>query len=712
VGELVLREGRSFWRREHASSVAFLVDARAYFEALADALERARRSVLIAGWDFHSRLRLRRGSDGGGEGPELHELLRDLVERRPSLHVHILIWDFALLYAFEREALPSLLVKARLPERVSFHLDESHPVGASHHQKIVVIDDAIAFVGGIDLTSSRWDTRCHRADDPRRVDPWGEHFGPFHDVQMAVGGDAASSLGDLLRERWRRATGEKLEPVGERLDPWPRSLRAAVSGVDVAIARTEPHYGAQPEVREIEALYLDAIASARRTIYIENQYLTCDSVAEALRKRLGEAEGPEIVIVGPETCSGWLEEAAMGTKRARLLAHLRGADERGRLAAYHPVVDGRPVHVHAKVMVVDDDLLIVGSANLSNRSMGVDTECALAIEAAGAPDLRERIAALRNDLAAEHLGSTADEVAEGLARGQSLIETIESLRGGARTLAPLEPSAPSWVADVIPERPLFDPDAPMEIEEDLFAEFVPDLAGEGGDAGADSSGASPRFQVMAAILVLLALAATWRLTPLGDHLNPEAVLTWAAWARSLPYAPLVGAVIFTAASLAMVPVTALIVATALVYGPWLGFGISLTGSVLSAALAFGVGSRLWHGQMSRLDGRLHRLSRRLARRGVIAVAALRMVPVAPFTVVNVAAGISHIRLRDFVLGTMLGLAPGTLALTVLAEGAASAVREPSLPTALFVVVLAALLLLGLRALYLRARARARRDEES
>jgi phosphatidylserine/phosphatidylglycerophosphate/cardiolipin synthase-like enzyme len=134
-------------------------------------------------------------------------------------------------------------------------------------------------------------------------------------------------------------------------------------------------------VREVEALYLDTIASAQRFIYIENQYLSSFSVGKAFAASLEKKDGPEIVIVLPVS-SGWLEETTMGVFRARLLAHLRKADAHGRLRIYYPDVaelDGKGLNVHSKVMIADGTFVRVGSSNLSNRSMGVDTECDIAL---------------------------------------------------------------------------------------------------------------------------------------------------------------------------------------------------------------------------------------------------------------------------------------------------------------------------------------------
>ena len=115
-----------------------------------------------------------------------------------------------MIYTLEREFFPRYKLKWRTHKNIHFHLDGAHPAGASQHQKIVVVDDAVAFVGGFDLSKWRWDTPEHAIDNELRIDPDGKPYPPFHDVQMLVDGDAAEALGELARERWHIAAGKKI----------------------------------------------------------------------------------------------------------------------------------------------------------------------------------------------------------------------------------------------------------------------------------------------------------------------------------------------------------------------------------------------------------------------------------------------------------------------------------------------------------------------
>jgi phosphatidylserine/phosphatidylglycerophosphate/cardiolipin synthase-like enzyme len=461
------------WRVASAGRVGFLVDGESFFPAVAGALERARHQVLMLGWDFHGRVRLRRGRPRRGVPDDLLGLLGVLVGRRPELRVHALGWGYGTLRAFARERLPSLHLGIGQPKGIEFRFDSDHPWLGCQHQKVIVIDDALAFSGGFDVTVSRWDSRGHHPEDARRVTPEGQRYPPFHDVQMAVDGDAAAALGELARERWRRATGVELPAPPRGSSPWPPGLAPAAWSTEVGIARTEPAFRGRPAVREVESSYLAAIASARRWIYVENQYLTSDRIVEAICRRLAEPEGPEVVLVVPARCPAWPEEVSMGALRARTLARLRACDRRGRLRVYFPRVGEACVNVHAKVMVVDDALARVGSANLSNRSFGLDTECDLILEAGGRRDLVEAIARFRNDLLAEHLGATEQEVRKALRSTGSLIGAVEGLRGGDRGLEPVPPSPPGRLVALAsrfadpPESPL-----PLLLESRLAAALL------------------------------------------------------------------------------------------------------------------------------------------------------------------------------------------------------------------------------------------------
>jgi phospholipase D1/2 len=682
----ILQPGRNCWRLARASRAAVLIDGAAYFAAFREAASRAQHSILVVGWDVDSRTDLAPQGADDGLPRRLGEFLNALAARRRGLHIHVLGWDFAMLYALEREFMPVYSFGWRTHRRLHYHLDDRHPPGGSHHQKIAVVDDALAFVGGIDFAIGRWDTSEHPPRSSVRCDPDGRPSAPFHDVQMMVDGEAAAAVAELVRERWRRATGRAPRESLRADAPWPGAVEPDFEDVDVGVARTYAAYRGEPVVAEVRQLYLDGIAAARRSVYLENQYFTSPAVCGAIEARLGEADPPEFVLVSRKACDGWLEQETMEVLRARRLHRLREADPRGRFAAYYPEQAGlgeECIKLHSKLMIVDDRLLRVGSANLNNRSFGVDSECDLALEAGDAKHERA-IAAVRARLIGEHLDRAADDVA----RQHSPLGAIESLRGGPRTLMPIDASRTPDSA--LPEPELLDPEKPIDAEQ-LAEELLPPR---------ERPHAAKRLAVIAAFLAAItALAAAWRWGPLADLVDPEAIAAWGAAVKQAGYAPIAVIFAYIFASLVALPITLLILATAFVFGPVESFLYALGGSTLGAAAGFWLGHAMGRGAVRHLAGsRLNALSRMLAERGILAMLTVRMLPVAPFTLVNLVAGASHLRARDFVLGTVLGMAPGIAAIVLFSDRLAAVVFEPSagnllaLAAAALLVVSAALVL--------------------
>ncbi|HXU06823.1 MAG TPA: VTT domain-containing protein, partial [Polyangia bacterium] len=586
--------------------------------------------------------------------------------------------------------------------RLSFHLDDAHPFGASHHQKIVVVDDAIAFAGGLDLTIRRWDTPAHHARDPGRVDPTGRPYPPAHDVQMMVDGDAAAALGELARARWHAATGQTAPPPAAIAPPsqpaadiWPEATIPDLHDAPIGIARTMPAFRAAPAVHEVSAFALEAIAAARRFIYIENQYLTSAAVGAALARRLAKPDSPEIIAVLPREEHGWLEQNSMGLMRARLLRHLRVADRHGRLRLYFPTIptldDHACMNVHAKVMIVDDRWARVGSANLSNRSMGLDTECDLVLDTDLDARLGGAIASLRHRLLGEHLDCDPQAIADALATRGSLIAAIEALRGRARSLAPLpEPAAAAEPEPVAaggkppldlafldglacdPEKPAPDQLLAMLVPEALRRPVRRSLVGWG-----------------IAIVALLAVLAVWRMTPLRTLLNVDRVVALGQKLSGHPAAPFAVLGAYLGGTLVFFPITLLLGATALLFPAPAAIVYCLGGALSAAIMTYGIGRLVGRFRPRWLERpRVQRIGRQLRQRGMLAVIAARMLPVGNFSLINITAGALGIRFRDYVIGNAIGLLPGVLALTVFADRIGATVRHPHANNLIVLVLVA------------------------
>lgn len=682
----LFRVGENCCAVGQAGRIALLVDGEAYYRAFVAAARNARHSIMILGWDFDSRTVLL-VDERARPLLTLGSFLNDLARSRRSLHIRVLEWDYPVIFGTDRELSPIYGLSWKPHRSVHFRFDDTHPLAGSHHQKIVVIDDRVAFVGGLDLTTKRWDTCEHRPDDPRRTFD-GKPYPPMHDVMAAVDADAARALGDIARSRWAAATAERLPGVQARHDPWPGELDPYIVDANFALACTAPPINGAAPVAHVERLYLDMIAAARRYIYIENQYFTSHKIAQALAARLQAPDGPEIVLVTRLLSHGWLEEVTMQLLRSRHVEDLRRADRHGRFYACYPHVDGLAentcVDTHSKLMIVDDQWLRVGSANLSNRSMGVDTECDLVLEAGGDRRVAERIRCFRDRLLGEHLGAAVEDVAAAVRSGGSMRAAIDALGKQGRTLARLDIDPPSAAA--LSAAALADMEKPVSMER-----LVQELA-----VGAeDAATGFPWVKLLGAVAVVAGLTLLWRFTPLAEIFATQNVIDWVDSFSSYWWAPLAVIAAYTPASLVMFPRPLITLAAVVSFGPWEGLACAMTGVVLASAVGFYAGRSFGRQTVRRLAGRrLNRLSQTLQRRGVLAVTAVRLVPIAPFIVESMVAGAIRMQLWQLSVGTFLGMLPGALTATVLGDAAQSALHDPSRINWWFVGGAVGLLVLG------------------
>jgi phospholipase D1/2 len=476
----LLRPGQTCGELVPSTESGLLIDARDYYRALFHSLRRARKYIALTGWQFDSNVSLLRGDDAQeAEGMETQLLpfLNQLCERNPDLRVYLLAWDFSVIYAIEREWLQKLVFSWKSHPHVEFQFDTAHAMGASHHQKLVVVDGLLAFAGGMDLAASRWDRSAHAVDEPGRRERATPH-GPYHDVQAMVRGEAAQRLTALFQERWSSATGKPLElpPPQPILAPIPVSISLPAGKVAISQTRGCTLSPKRESVEEIRKLYVESIASARELIYIENQYFTSRVIHDALIERM-RASGPklEIAIVLPVRAEALKEQATLGVIQARLLRSLQMEAARtghafGLYCSVQRGGDGEPLgtYIHSKLMVIDDRLLTVGSANTTNRSMALDTELNLSWESR-APfrfaELRRAIARVRRTLLAEHAGVGP----ELLRPVRGLVRTLDALIDSGQ--GRLQRHVPESIFDkspvlkpLEPESTVFDPEQPIEAE--------------------------------------------------------------------------------------------------------------------------------------------------------------------------------------------------------------------------------------------------------
>ena len=473
--QVLLRPGETCWRLEEADRAAFLIDSADYFSALKTALLSARRSIWILAWTFDPLARLTPDRTFRSRDPahadRLGLLLRRLAALNPALDVRVLAWDMPIGIAASQLFAPQRGMAYFHGSRVQYRLDDSLPKSACHHQKTVIIDDSLAFLSGGDVGADRWDTSDHLDNDPRRRLPTGHHYPARHEATVMIEGKAVGALSELFIQRWKTAVGETIatpEPALAAEDSlWPGHVEPDLGQHRLGIALTAPHWHGAVEVQQNLALHLAAIAAAKKTLYIENQYLTASVIVEALILRLQADEGPEVVAVGPDQSPSSFDRLTMDCARQEAIRQLRAADIHGRFHAYSArTASGATIIVHSKVVVVDDQLVRIGSANLNNRSMGLDTECDLALEAAGEPfaaQTSQAILAFRNRLVGHYLGRSGREIDAAVHLFGSLSAAIDALDNpDQRRLAPVVLREPSLFQKVILHWKLGDPTSPSD----------------------------------------------------------------------------------------------------------------------------------------------------------------------------------------------------------------------------------------------------------
>jgi phospholipase D1/2 len=371
----ILNLERNCWRIKEVDHLAILYDGHDYYEAFFDVTNQAKHSILIAGWEVDSRVGLSRINRTFPDS--LREYFNSLAKKKNNLKIKILSWKPASFLAFGRERFARSKWTLRTLSRVSYINDKLPYLFSSFHEKMILVDNCCAFLGGMDLTKRRWDTPDHEPENPLRIDGVGKHYQPVHDIQFVLTGEIIASLRELVEKRLESSSGLKLEKSSS---VWPATHSPQVRNIPSAISRTDP----KESIFEIEKLYFDAIKTAKKFILIENQYFTHLEIADEVGKRLRDPNGPEVILIMPFSFQGVFEKAIYVNERNKVIRKLKEADHYNRFRVYYPGIPNKDpdkfIKVHSKLMVIDNVFLTLGSANLNYRSMLVDSEINLSIE--------------------------------------------------------------------------------------------------------------------------------------------------------------------------------------------------------------------------------------------------------------------------------------------------------------------------------------------
>lgn len=662
-----------------ASHAAIAIDCANYYRALHEAIVRAKHSIFVVGWDIDSRIKLLRGEHlrETDYPARFFALMQWKARKNPNVNIYLNGWDYSIFMAKHRDYLAGFRWRYYSPKNLHFVLDNTVPLGASHHQKIITVDDEIAFCGGMDIALKRWDEREHMPRNLNRIDPMspageGVVFEPYHDTQMLVAGEAAQALAEQARFRWHRATDgglcAPLRPArfsGELPDCWPSSLPPTLHDIPMRISRTMPQWGDFPSCFEVEQSYIEAIAQAERFIYIENQFLCRLPIAEALNRQLRRKPKLQALIVSSYNPNGIMEAKTMWHGRVKFRDIVESGGVKDRVIMAYPLSRvgeiEKSVRIHSKLMVVDDTLLRIGSSNINNRSMTLDTECDLTF-AAETPEHQQSIAAIRNDLIREHTGhelAAIQRVAEGKGSVEYLLTYLSHSRqhlckiNDERYRYEKFTRAANWIAD--PETPLLPIGVSMAMRKTRL------------------------MRIFIVILCVAALGLMWKYTPLSRYATPDTVIPILEQVRHTPWAVPTAMLVYTLGTLAFFPHMAMTATIVLVFDPLQAFSIAMTGSLVSGAIGFWAGRKLGLRSVRALVGdTAERISLYAKKGGVVGITLLRLLPIAPYTAVNIALGMLEVTFFAFMAGTFLGTLPGTVIAAFLGHSALELWQNPSM----------------------------------
>ncbi|NVK56049.1 MAG: VTT domain-containing protein [Alteromonadaceae bacterium] len=689
TSETIFNTETNCWQETHANFATPLIDCANYYRALHSSICKAEKEIIIIGWDIDSRIRLLHGEEEEqSEAPSrIGELIKWKAEQNPELKVYLLRWDSSFAFFDQREMWALEVWQDKTPDNVQALLDDSIPMGGSQHQKVVLIDNEVVFSGGMDVALHRWDTRDHKIEESGRDGPDGE-YGPLHDAQIVSCGPLVKYFSELARWRWNRIAEEPMqepdtpEHNDEMPATWPDGVKPCFTNVDCAIARTIPEMEDVEPVQEVCQMLLDVIGSAEKFLYIENQFATREDIARAINKRLKECPQLNVIIVSSYDPKGLFESEAYWASRITFKQIIEKDidDERVKMT-YSSIRDqqGKMAYkrIHSKVMAVDDKYLIIGSSNLSNRSMSLDTEVDLILHGNNEQN-QQCIRFIRNDLLAEHSGRTIEEV-------ETLIDSekpVQALMDGQL--------AHGYVLTEIDDN-----EFTAESRENVFRS-ISDPVKPLGPAIPDFNGkftwiTNPRrrtimialgitiLSIIAGILVFISHTVPW--------LDGDRIAAFLEESRGTYFALPTVLLVYLVGGLLFFPVTVLSLAVAAIFGPIWGPVYGILGALLSAGVTFIIGKLLGNAGLRKLGGpKVEAVDAKLKESGIVGVATIRMLPVAPFSLVNLVAGISSISLLQFLIGTFLGMFPQMIAKGLVGDSIMQIFKSPSKETVTYLVI--------------------------
>ena len=677
---MIFTKDRHYAYKSTASRLSFFTCSRDYFSSLAGVFPKAQKRILIVGWSFDDRIRLIRDNDTGPTGPELGDLLLFIAREKPSVRIDLCIWKPPSLFAADQHITYQFRKSVGKQPNIHLHQLSAESAFASRHEKYVILDDALAFIGGIDLTRERWDSPEHLAESPARVNPEGEAYGPYHDTHAVMSGPVVGNLLSLADAEFSLGLSSDAEPPSL----WPEGIPVDAENVRIMLARTRTSPDADvPDLRQIRQVYLDLLSEAREFIFIENQYFSSDEITDLLSRTLREKEGPELIILMSRELPDLLGRMTMGVNASMHIAKLRENDHHGRLGFFNPVSSDNPatpIKVHSKLMITDSRYLTLGSGNINQRSFGFDNEVNILMDAQETDD-PGCVAKLEERILARHCGLRVEEWREMVRRNRG--SRLSAFRERSSSWEGLQEPGELMPPDSIPEELLdyFDMKGAPRSEEALHT-MTKD----------EPRGFIARTKKIWGFLLLTAvvLGAVFFLS--RTDVDIQKVLgTVRELNKTRPgVAALLTIVTFWLSMLIFVSISVPIVSFAALHGPWFGILYSTLGVFSGAAIFYALGLVLHTSPVfDRFKAVRHvkKQFEKIRPYGLWAVAISRMLPSGPFLVVNLVTGMLGFRPSQFLVGSLIGLMPGIIAFTVFGETIRRVFTDPGWKNILMFVLL-------------------------
>lgn len=638
------------------SAPELIVCGKSYFKRLKESFLGAKKSIYICGWSLNLKTIM------DANGTTLEDVLFSLPE---TVEIKILIWDYIIFYIPDRDPFMALHLAVKNKKNIQFERFDFHPVMSSMHAKMAIVDEETLFLGGIDIDLERRDGEYNLANDPERQEKGGQKYQPFRDYALKFQGDSAVFFTGLFKQLWKSQLAQRSEFVSETVSH---------EDSNVFFTRTIPKFKDNPKDVSSFKMHSWLIANAKKYIYIENQYLTSDKIVDALVQRLSEVDGPEVVIVVSYGKMPIIEKVSMGALLTESVKALLKSDPHKRLKVYTLVSSGENVSeyvkVHSKCMLVDDYFLKIGSSNINNRSMEFDYELDAVVMGAEVAEYKRQIFSTLlthgEDCELEMDDSVIRTFEAAKKRYGKLVEVKDILR---------EESAIAEYKDYLPldksQMTFFERMGQTFIQKSVLEKINLKMMG-------------------GAVLLVLILVGAAVVDPEEAKSALDEVIVWLNISNGLALMAvfffgylILGSFFF--------PLNAYIFLCGAYFGMFEAFGLAVGGALGSATLSYGVGA-FFKSEIeadSKIE-KINQLRRLLKRNSLKTLIFLRMVPVAPFPLVNLVCGKLGVGFWKYFLGTALGVAPGSFVLIFLEQRLIDLIKAPDAGSIIvFVLILIA-----------------------